>query len=59
MTVDTPYAGSGCLYRLKVLDQVLGMHAINAVARIVQDVLQSTYNACFEEAGQTSCSHKP
>lgn len=59
MTVDAPYAGSGGKYRVKVLDQVLGMHAINGVARIVQDVLQSTYNACFEEAGQTSCRHKP
>jgi hypothetical protein len=32
---------------------------INGVARIVQDNLQSTYNACFEENGERACSYQP
>ena len=43
---------AGWKYRVKVLEQDLTIHAINGVARIVQDDLEGTYNACFEEDGQ-------
>ena len=46
----------GWKYRVKVLDRDLELHPINGVARIVQDDLQGTYNACFEEAGQKACT---
>ncbi len=46
-------------YLVKVLDQDLTIHAINGVARIVQDDLEGTYNACFEEGNQKACSFKP
>jgi hypothetical protein len=49
----------GWKYRFKVLEQDLSIHAIDGVARIVQDNLEGTYNACFEEDGQTSCTYKP
>lgn len=49
----------GWKYRTKVLEQDLGVSAINGVARIVQDNLQNTYNACFEEGGQKNCTYKP
>ncbi len=49
----------GWKYRVKVLDRDLEIHAINGIARIVQDDLQGTYNACFEEAGQKACSVRP
>lgn len=49
----------GWKYQVKVLDRDLEIHAINGVARIVQDDLENTYDACFEEAGQSACSHKP
>jgi hypothetical protein len=49
----------GWKYRVKVLDQDLGIGAINGVARIVQDDLQGTYNACFEEDNKTNCSYTP
>jgi hypothetical protein len=49
----------GWKYRVKVLDQDLTIHAINGIARIVQDDLEGTYNACFEEGNQTACSIKP
>ena len=42
----------GWKYRVKVLDQDLEIDAINGVARIVQDDLEGTYNACFETASQ-------
>jgi len=45
--------------RVKVLDQDLGIGAINGVARIVQDDLEGTYNACFEADNQKNCSYKP
>lgn len=35
------------------------MGVINGVARIVQDDLEGTYNACFEDAGHTNCTYKP
>jgi hypothetical protein len=49
----------GWKYRFKVLDQDLTIGAINGTARIVQDDLQGTYNACFEVAGQSNCNYKP
>jgi len=49
----------GWKYRSKVLDQDLTLQAINGVARIVQDDLENTYNACFEEAGQKACNIQP
>ena len=50
---------AGWKYRYKVLDKDLEVGAINGTARIVQDDLQGTYNACFEEAGQSNCTYKP
>ena len=50
---------AGWKYRVKVLEQDLTIHAINGVARIVQDDLEGTYNACFEEDGQKSCNFQP
>ena len=49
----------GWKYRVKVLEQDLGIGAINGVARVVQDDLEDTYNACFEEASETNCTYKP
>jgi hypothetical protein len=45
----------GWTYRTKVLDQDLAVRAINGVARIMQDDLQNTYEACLEG----SCSSQP
>ena len=50
---------SGWKYRVKVLEEDLGIGAIDGVARVVQDDLEDTYNACFEEAGQKNCTYKP
>lgn len=49
----------GWRFRATVLEEDLELHAINGVAHIMQDNLQSTYNACFEEAGQKACSYRP
>ena len=49
----------GWKFRVKVLDQDLTIKAVDGKAWITQDDLQSTYNACFEEAGQNACSYKP
>jgi hypothetical protein len=49
----------GWKYRVKVLDQDLEIGAINGVARIVQDDLEGTYNACFETDNQKNCTYKP
>ncbi len=49
----------GWKYRVKVLDADLEIHAISGVARIVQDDLENTYDACFEDAGQKACSITP
>ena len=35
------------------------VRAVNGKARIVQDDLENTYDACFEEAGRKACSIKP
>ena len=45
----------GWKFRTKVLDQDLTIGAVNGIARIVQDDLENTYDACFD----TACSHKP
>jgi hypothetical protein len=42
-----------------VLDQDLGIGAINGVARLVQDDVEGTYNACCEADNQKNCSYKP
>jgi len=46
---------SGWKFRTKVLDQDLTIRAVNGIARIVQDDLENTYDACFE----TACTYKP
>jgi hypothetical protein len=45
----------GWKYRVKVLDKDLEIRAVNGQARIVQDDLENTYDACFDDA----CSFKP
>jgi len=45
----------GWKYRSKILDQDLTIRAVDGHARIVQDDLENTYDACFE----TACSFKP
>lgn len=54
--VDLP---EGWSYRSKVLDEDLTIGAINGVARVVQDNLEGTYNACFEADGQKNCTFVP
>jgi hypothetical protein len=49
----------GWKYRVKVLNQDLTIKAVNGMARVVQDELENTYDACFEEAGQKACSIQP
>ena len=49
----------GWKFRVKVLEQDLMIQAVNGKARIVQDDLQNTYDACFEEVGQKACSSMP
>jgi hypothetical protein len=49
----------GWKYRVKVLDQDLGIGAIDGKARVVRDDLENTYNACFEEGGKTNCMGAP
>jgi hypothetical protein len=49
------HLAAGWKYRTKVLDQDLTIKAVNGVARIVQDDLENTYDACFE----TACSYEP
>lgn len=44
----------GWTYRVKVLDQDVTIRAVDGRARIVQDDLENTYDACFEMA----CSYK-
>jgi hypothetical protein len=50
---------SGWKYRVKVLDQDLGVSAIDGLAHIMQDDLEDTYNSCFEANGQKNCTFKP
>jgi len=49
----------GWKFRVKVLEQDLSIKAVNGKARIVQDDLENTYDACFEEGNQKACSIKP
>jgi len=49
----------GWKFRVAVLDRDLEIHAINGIARIVQDDLENTYDQCFEKDGQTACTFKP
>jgi len=49
----------GWKYRVKVLDQDLVVGVIDGHARIVQDDLEGTYNACFEADNKKNCSHTP
>ncbi len=49
----------GWNYRTRVLDQDLGVGAINGIARVTQDNLENTYNQCFEVDGQKNCTYKP
>ncbi len=49
----------GWKFRTKVLDQDLGIGAINGTARVTQDDLENTYNACFEMDGQKNCTYMP
>jgi hypothetical protein len=49
----------GWKYRVKVLDQELTVKTINGKARITQDDLENTYDACYEEGGQKTCSTQP
>lgn len=49
----------GWKFRVKVLEQDLMIQAVNGTARIVQDNLENTYDACFAEAGQKACTFQP
>lgn len=49
----------GWKYRVKLLDQDLGIGAIDGIAHVTQDDLENTYNACFEQGGQKNCTYKP
>jgi hypothetical protein len=49
----------GWKFRVKVLEQDLMIQAVDGKARIVQDDLENTYDACFVEAGQKACSVMP
>jgi hypothetical protein len=42
-----------------VLDQDLGIGAINGLAHITQDDLENTYNSCFEADNQKNCTYQP
>lgn len=54
--IDLP---EGWKFRAKVLDEDLGIGAINGTARVTQDNLENTYNACFEMDGQKNCTYQP
>lgn len=45
----------GWSYRVKVLDKDLTIKAVDGKARLVQDELENSYDACFE----TACNYKP
>jgi hypothetical protein len=49
----------GWKYRTKVLDKDLNIGAVKGHARVVQDDLEGTYNACFEEDGEKNYNFKP
>jgi len=43
----------------RVLDQDLGIGAINGIAHVTQDDLENTYNSCFEADNQKNCTYQP
>jgi hypothetical protein len=49
----------GWKFRVAVIPQDLEIQAINGKARIVQDDLENTYDACFTESGQKACTFQP
>ena len=49
----------GWKYRAKVLDEDLGVSAIDGLAHVLQDDLENTYNSCFDANGQKNCTYKP
>jgi len=49
----------GWKFRTRVLDQDLGIGAINGLAHVTQDDLENTYNSCFEADGQKNCTYQP
>lgn len=49
----------GWKFRTKVLDQDLGIGAINGLAHVTQDDLENTYNSCFSADGQKNCTYQP
>jgi hypothetical protein len=53
-----PRLAPGWKFRVQVLDQDLMIQAVNGKARIVQDDLENTYDACYEETDQKACSFK-
>jgi len=57
--IGTSRECKGWKYRAKVLDQDLQIGAVKGVARVVQDELENTYNACFEEGGEKNYNYKP
>jgi hypothetical protein len=60
MTLDTKLKLSpGWKYRVKVLDQDLGIGAIDGLANVTQDDRENTHNACFEADNKTNCTYKP
>jgi hypothetical protein len=50
---------AGWKYRVNVLDQDLGIGAIDGIAHVTQDDLENTNNACFEANKQKNCTYKP
>lgn len=50
---------AGWKFRVKVLDKDLTVSAIDGIARVVQDNLENTYNACFAMDNQKNCTFKP
>lgn len=49
----------GWKFRVQVIDQDLEIVAVNGNAKIVQDDLENTYDACFAEGDQKACSFTP
>jgi len=49
----------GWKFRVAVLDLDLTIKAVNGIAHIVQYDLENTYDQCFEESRETSCTYKP
>jgi len=58
-TRRAPVAGQGVDESRDGPLQDSGIGAIDGTARIVQDDLEGTYNACFEANGKKNCTYKP